>query len=151
MNPAGRTLSYGEQKNLEAKIQEIEDALGSKELVQGVNMNTPNRQKNVQELKRLKGILASQGVSQVSDKEKKDYEKEEELLRQDLQKGMPSWDKYQGSRPKDGPRHDKVVDWVVRSNEDIVRQQKIRRWKTLRRHIDPSNPKAAHVMHLFPD
>lgn len=151
MNPAGRTLSYGEQKNLEAKIQEIEDALGGKELVQGVNMNTPNRQKNLMELKRLKSILSSQGVHEVSDKERSAYEKEEEILRENLRKGMPSWDKYVGSRPKDGPRHDKVVDWIVRSDADPARQQMIKRWKTLRRHLDPSNPKAAHVMHLFPE
>lgn len=151
MNPVGRKLSYGEQKNLEAKIQELEDAQGGKELVQGVNMSSPNIQKNRREIQRLRSILATRGVGEVSAKEKSDAEKEEAILREKLQKGMPSWDRYQQSRPKDGPRHDKIVNWIVEADADVNRRQMIDRWKTLRRIINPHDPKAAHVNNLFPE
>lgn len=151
MNPTGRTLSYGEEVDLKRRIQDHKDSLGGKELMQGVNLSAPNVANAKKEIKKLETILNSQGIGEISDKERAEIEKEERLLREDLQKGMPSWDTYQGSRPQHGPRHDKLVDWIVRTNADPVRQQKIRRWKTLRRHLDPHNPKASHVMYLFPD
>ncbi len=151
MNPAGRTLSFGEQKALEARIQDLKDAQGGKELVQGVTMTSPNAAKNRAEIKRLEGILASQGVGKVSDKELADLEKEEKILRAELQKGMPTWDRFAQSRPKDGPRHDKMVEWIVTSDADPMRSQMIRRWKNLRRHMNPHDPKFSHVNKLFPD
>lgn len=151
MNSAGKTLSYGEQKALVDKIQDLKDASGGKELVQGVNMSSPNVQKNRQELRRLEGILSSQGIFEISAKERTAIEAEEKLLREDLQKGMPSWDRYVASRPKDGPRHDKMVSWITQTDGDPIRSQKVRRWKTLRRYLFPLDPKASHTMHLFPE
>lgn len=149
MNPAGRTLSYGEEKDLDKRIQDVRDSLGGKEVMQGVNMNAPNVQLARKKLQQLEAIKTSQGVGELSDKEKTKIEEEEKLLREDLQKGMPSWDEYERSRPKDGPRHHRLVDWIVRSDADPVRQQKIRRWKTLRRYLDPHNSRAAHTENLF--
>lgn len=151
MNSAGRTLSYGEQKALEFRIQDLKDAQGGKELAQGVNMTSPNAAKNRAELKRLEGILSSQGVGKISDKELAEVEKEEKILREDLQKGMPTWDRFAQSRPKDGPRHDKLVEWISISDADPIRSQKVRRWKNLRRHINPYDPKFSHVNKLFPE
>lgn len=149
MNPAGRTLSYGEQVDLERRIQDTKDSLNGKELMQGVNVNAPNFKLARKKLEQLESILSSQGVGEVSGPEREKIEKEERLLREDLQKDMPSWETYVGSRPKDGPRHDKIVTWINQSNSDPVRQQKIRRWKSLRRYLDPHNPKASHVNNLF--
>jgi hypothetical protein len=151
MNPAGKTLSYGEEKALRERIQDLKDAQGGKELVQGVNMSSPNLARNRAELQRLQNILNSQGVSQLSKKELDEAEKEEKVLRDDLQKGMPSWDRYVQSRPKDGPRHDKIVEWIVDSDADPIRQQKVKRWKSLRRHINPNDPKFSHTNRLFPE
>lgn len=151
MNPAGKTLSYGEQKALEARIQDLKDAQGGKELVQGVSMSSPNAAKNRAELQRLQNILNSQGVSQLSKKELDEAQKEEKILLEDLRIGMPRWDQYVNSRPKDGPRHDKIVEWIVENDADPIRQQKVRRWKSLRRHINPNDPKFSHTNRLFPE
>lgn len=149
-NPSGRTLSYGEQKSLESKIQDHKDALGGKEVLQGLNVNSPNVVVSRREIKRLEGILSSQGIGEISEEERGKIAVELKALTADLQKGMPSWDRYISSRPKDGPRHDRMINWINTTNADPVRQQKIKRWKTLRRYLDPHNPKASHVMHLFP-
>lgn len=151
MNTSGKTLSYGEQKALESKIQELKDAKGGKEVVQGVNIGAPNVQVLDRQVKRLEAVLSSQGVGEISDKEREKYVLEEKALKEDLRKGMPTWTQYANSRPKDGPRHDRIVEWIGRSNKDPVRQQKIRRWKTLARHLNPFDPKASHTNRLFPD
>jgi hypothetical protein len=151
MNVTGKTLTYGAQKDLERRIDDLKDALGGKEVVQGVNVTSPNIALAKKRINQLEGLLSSQGVGKISDKEREDAEKECKLLETDLRKGMPTWDQYVGSRPKDGPRHDKMVDWITQTNADPLRQQKIQRWKSLRRHLYPENPKASHVMYLFPE
>lgn len=150
MNAAGKTLSFGEQKWIEQRIQELKDARGGKELIQGVNFESPNKKMVDREIAKFESVLATQGIHPVSDSEKVEKEKEKKLLEEDLRKGMPRWDVYAGSVPKDGARHDKIVNWISDSNNDPVRQQKIRRWKTLARQLDPDHPKASHVMNLFP-
>lgn len=155
MNAAGRTLSYGEQQDLERRIQELKDTVGGKELVQGVNLSVPNKEIIGRRLKQMQTTLASQGVGQISDKDRADMEKECLMIKDKLQTGfpgkqMPSWDVYVGSRPKDGPRHDRLVSWILWFNSDSTVQQLVRRWKNLRRHLDPQDPKASHISNLFP-
>jgi hypothetical protein len=156
MNTAGRTLSYGEQKDLERRIQDLHDAAGGKELVQGVNITAPNKEMMNRQLKHLQNTLASQGVGEVAEKERVEMEKECRMIEDKIRTGfpgrpMPTWSAFVSSRPKDGPRHDKIVAWDLWFNNDPTVQQLVRRWKTLRRHLDPHDPKASHVSHLHPD
>lgn len=150
----GRVLNYGEQKNIEGKLQELKDSRNEKEVIQGVNLKIANKNAAAlvdRRIKNLEGILSSQGVgAALSGKEKEDAEKECRLLEEKLHKDMPTWGQFVGSRPKDGPNHDKIVNWIIESEADPERRQLKQRWKNLRRQLYPNNPKAAHDMYLYP-
>lgn len=158
MNSVGRTLNYGEEKFIKQKIQDLEDTIQGRELVgtQGVHLTANNIVKVRRQVDELKTVLKTQGVREISEKERVEMEKECRMIEEKIRNGfpgyaMPSWDRYVGSRPKDGPRHDRLVDWCTWFNSNSVVQNLVKRWKSLRRHLDPMNPKSSHVMYLFPE
>lgn len=157
MNTTGRTLNYGEEQSIKERIQDIDDALLGREhpSAQGVNFSSPNAGLARRKKQELESILKSQGVRDISAKEHDEMEKECRMIEEKIQTfpnhKMPTWDQYIGSNPKGGFRHDKLVEWCGWFNSNPQIRQLVQRWKSLKRHLEPHDPRASHMNRLFPE
>lgn len=136
----GRPLSTKEEKVLDDKIKSLKDMRDGVEIEQGVSFEVKNKAALDQEISKMENIRQMNSISEVGEAEKGKYMREVKLLEEDLQRGAPTWEQYERSRPHDGPSHNAIVNWIVATQADKVRNQKVQRWKTLRRLLGlPSN------------
>ena len=148
-----RVLSYAEEKFLDAKQKDIERDIRHGELQQGVNFE-PKEIKNLQKrLDDLKTVKNRYGAVRLSGKEREQAEKEIKLIeaRVAVKWGgrIPTYTEY-WQRPKEGGIHfQNLVDKITELNSDREYQELIKRWKFLRRGLEPQNKRIDSVLHLF--
>jgi len=145
-----QSLSHGEEQSLERQIVDLEKQADGAEIQQGLNYQAPNKvnvQKRIAELRRIR---ETRSVRKAVGPERDSVEMELNKLMAELQVGMPTWKEYSHTRKKDGSVYNTVKQWIIRSQADPARTQKIIRWKYLRRRLDPENPYIASTMKLFP-
>lgn len=147
---SSKILSPGEEKAIDKKINELKDIRDGVELMQGVNYETKDKAGVIKEIGKLESERSSHSLLELSDTDRIRALKELKVLQDDLQKGMPTWDQYVSLTPKHGPRYTALVRQIVLWESDPIRRQKVQRWKTLRRLVDPQDEQAANVMYLFP-
>lgn len=147
-----KPLGFMEDKSLRERKGVLEDMRDNVEVTQGVQHEVSNKKAITEELGRIEKTLANHSVAEMdlSKDERSQIEKEEEALRVDLQKDMPTWTEYSTLTPKHGARYQLLVQKIGKWNVDHTRRSKIMRWKTLRRLLDPHNPKADSTIFLFP-
>ena len=149
--PAPRkTLSHGEEVALDRQIGDLQKQVDGQEIEQGLNHQAPNRanvQKRIGELKRIR---ETRSVRQAVGSERDQIEMQLRKLTAELQVGMPTWAEYAYTRKKNGPIYDQIKQWIIRSESDPVRRNKIAQWKYLRRRLDPTDPYIASTKRLFP-
>lgn len=147
-----KVLGYHEEKALKERSRELADVRDNVEVAQGVGFETKDKGAVQKEIKRVESVLSAQSASEIdlSPSEKSQVEKEEAMLKAELQKDMPTWREYVSLTPRDGSRYSMLVNKIVQWNQNPERQAKVRRWQTLRRVLDPHNPKASSTVHLFP-
>ena len=143
-------LSYGEEHSLDRQIGDLQNQIDGKEIDQGLNHQAPNRASVQKRIDQLQRIRETRSVHQVVGRERDQVEMQIKSLTAELQKGMPTWREYAFTRKKDGPVYNQLKQWIIKSEQDPVRKQKIARWKYLRRCIDPSDPYIASTTRLFP-
>lgn len=145
-----KTLSFSEEKVLETKIRQLQDASDGIEVegMQGVNYQARDKKVVDEKLAKLKEMQAANKVERATGPEREKLEIREKLLRAELDPGI-SYDKYISLRRKDGIPYLKLVQQIVKFDADNVRQQKISEWKRIRRRLEPEDRDASNVMHLF--
>ena len=115
---------------------------------QGVVHETKDKKVLSQRLSQLKKIHDAQKVEEARGEERVNLEKEEEILRKRLDPKM-TWDEYSMTQRKHGIRYQKLVTQIQKWNSDPVYQADIKKWKYIRRRLDPQDPNISNVMHLF--
>lgn len=143
-------LSFAEEQSLNQKIQNLEDAKDGVELknAQGVTTETKDPKAINAQLAHLKKIKEAQTVERAVGAERDKLEKEEALLRARLDPKM-SWDEYSMTQRKHGMRYQRLVQQIGKWNSDQQYQTDMKRWKYVRRRLDPDDPNVSNVMHLF--
>ncbi len=147
---SAKVLSGNEEKAINQRIDQLKEIVNEKEIVQGVNFEAQDVKPIEKQIADLEKIKREQGVPALSAKEKDRVFNEERMLREDLQKDMPTWDEYVGLTPKSGARYSTLVRKIYNWERDPVRRQKVQRWKMLRRMMEPEDPQFASTMYLFP-
>lgn len=145
-----KSLSLAEEKALNEKINYLEDVRDGVEIkdAQGVTHEVKDPKALEENIRRLKSIRDTQSVEMATGSERVALEKEEALLRERLDPGM-SWDEYMNTKRRDGMRFIKLVNKIQQWNSDAQRQSDIKRWKYIRRRLDPQDPNASNTMNLF--
>ncbi len=142
--------SFQEEKAINEQIDQLKEIADERELEQGIRLENRNPKAIDAKIAELEKLKRAHGVPQLSPVERSRALKEVEMLTEDLQKDMPTWDEYVSLTPKHGARYTALVRKIVSWENDPVRRQKVQRWKTLRRLIEPNDPMAASTMYLFP-
>ncbi len=149
--PNRTSLSLAEENSFDRQIEDLEKQVSGAEIQQGLNHQAPNRanvQKRIEELRRIR---ETRSVRAAVGREREEVEMEIQSIKDELQKGMPTFKEYSFTRKKDGPFYNALKQWIVRSEQNPVRRQQIARWKYLKRRIDPTDPYIANTTNLFPD
>lgn len=148
-----RVLSFAEEQFLDAKKKDIERDIQRGEVQQGVNFE-PKDIKNLQKrLDDLKTIKNRYGAVRLAGKEREQAEKEIKLIeaRIAVKWGgrIPSYTEY-WQKPKDGGIHYlNLVDKIAELNSDREYSELVKRWKYLRRRLEPENKRIDSVLNLF--
>lgn len=145
-------LGYNEEKSLREEAQRLRDIKDGVEVTQGVQYEAKDNAAVATRLKQVEATLSARSVTEMdlSPEDRRRAMNEEVALREDLQKDMPTWKEYSRLSPRDGAVYTNLVNKIAKWDADPIRRQKIRRWKTLRRLLDPHNPKSDSTVHLFP-
>jgi len=148
-----KVLSVGEEKALNQTIDDLKKMRDGAELndMQGVNFEISDKASVQKKIDDLEKIRRNHSAQNYSSRDRQSIMAELNALTLELQEGMPTWTQYISSRPQHGPGHQKMVAWVLKTQADPIRQQKINRWKTLRRAAFPDDPQASNVMYLYPE
>lgn len=146
----GRALSVAEERNIDSQMQETQDTIDGVEIAHGVDRIALDKKKLREKLAYLRRVKETRGIRRVEGRERAAVEAEEKVLRLDLQKGMPTWKIYSRTKRQDGPTYVKLVDWILKSEQDPRRRRNIQRWRSLRRMLEPENVRFASVIFLFP-
>lgn len=149
---SNRVLSYAEDKFLAEKEKQMESDLSRKELSQGVNWEPKDEKVLRSRLADVKAIRNKFTAERLSGKERVQAEKEITLIEQALAKKwggkIPSHSEY-WMRPKEGGiRYLGLVDSIARVNSDPEYSELIKRWKYLRRGLEPNDRRIDNTMHL---
>lgn len=148
--PTSKIISHAEEKALDKQLEGLKDIRDEKELMQGVSYEARDRGAVEAKIKELEQIKATHGAPELSAVERDRAFKELKGLEDDLHQGMPTWDEYISLTPKHGARYTALVKKIVQWEGDAVRRQKIARWRTLRRVLDPNDDQADAMLYLFP-
>lgn len=147
---SSKILSHTEEKKLDEQIESLKDIRDEKELMQGVSFEARDRSAVEARIRELEQVKATNGAPELSAAERDKALKELKALEEDLQRDMPTWDEYNTLNPKHGARYTSLVKKIVKWGDDVVRRNKIVRWKMLRRVLDPHDETADQILYLFP-
>jgi hypothetical protein len=142
-------LSLKEEDVLRKRLSMLKDIKDGKEIVQGVTYESKDPKKLDDDIAAIEHELSLRSVRPAVGNERQEVLREIRIVEEDLRKGMPSWEQYANTKRRDGMPYIKIVNWIKKSETDPVRKAKIKRWKFLRRRLDPKDPFIADTMHLF--
>lgn len=148
--PNRSSISHSEETSIDRQIEDLEKQVDGAEIRQGLNYQAPNRANVQKKIAELRRIRETRSVRKAVGREREQIEMEIGDLKEELQKGMPTFKEYSFTRKKDGPFYNALVQWIAKSESDPVRVGRIKRWKYLRRRLDPENPRIASTTLLFP-
>lgn len=144
-----QSLSLKEEEVLKKRLALLEDIRDGKEIVQGVSYESKNPKQLEDEMLAIKKELEFRSVKSATGTDRADVLRELKILEEDLRKGIPSWDVYVNTKRRDGISFLKLRNWIMKCETDPVRRSKVKRWKFLRRRLDPQDPFIADTMFLF--
>ena len=151
MKPIVRTqnLSLKEEEVLKKRKALLEDIRDGREIVQGVSYESKNPKQIEDEISAIDKELQFRSVKAAVGNERAEVVRELKILEEDLRKGMPSWDTFVNTKKRDGTSFLKLRNWIIKNETDPLRRSKVKRWKFLRRRLDPTDPYVADTMFLF--
>ena len=149
----GKVLSYAEERALDEKIKQLESEADGKEIQQGLSYTPKDSGLIKKHLEQLKQIKASGSAQKFQGNERREAEVEIRRIEQMIAKKwggrIPTLREYWVT-PKAGIDYLRLVDRIVKLNKDREYAEMIRRWKYLRRRMDPEDVLADNVLNLFP-
>lgn len=151
--PAKRVLSWKEEDFLDQKRKDLEHAMNSKEIQQGLNFEHRDKavlQKRIDELKSIKNRY---GAVRLENRERVQAEVEIQRLEKAIAKKwggrVPTYAEY-WTRPKEGGiRYLQLRDKIANLNRDAEYSEYVKRWKYLRRRMEPEDRQIDSTLHLF--
>ena len=143
-------LSHSEEQSLDRTIGDLNKQIDKTEISQGLNHAAPNKENVQKRIAELRRIRETRSVRKAVGREREQVEMEIKKLTEELQKGMPTWKEYSFTRKKDGPVYNQLKQWIIGSETNPLRKQRIARWKYLKRRLDPTDPYIASTTRLFP-
>jgi hypothetical protein len=148
----GKVLSYAEEKAADQRIKDFENELMGKEVAQGLSF-TPDKIQAVEKwLAHYKKMKSQMGAHRYEGKERGEAEVEIRRIEQRIAVKwggrIPSYQELWITQ-KQGIQYLNLVQQWVKHNADREYNELIRRWKYLRRRMEPEDPHADNVLHLF--
>ena len=147
-----KVLSYAEEKAAEQRIKDLENELSGGEVGQGLSFQPKNIQTVEKWLNHYKKMKAGMGAHKYTGKDREQAEIEirkiEQALAQKWGGRIPSYSELWINQ-KQGIQYLNLVQQWVKHNADRQYNELIRRWKYLRRRMEPDDPHADNVLHLF--
>jgi hypothetical protein len=148
-----RVLSVQEERFASNKIQELEKVMEGKETQQGLSFEPRDIQSVEKWLTHYKALKARGGATRFEGKERAQAEMELRRLVDAIAKKwggkIPSWEEYNITPRNGGIRYHQLRDRIVKINKDREYAELIRRWKYVRRRMEPDDESADSVLHLF--
>jgi len=146
--------------------EEIYESVDNRNFIKG-EISSMERMLKADEQRKHKKILDPDNVKKQIDTQKKylnkvtpkkkrgvkarDIEKEAKKLHEEIKKELLPTNEFNRRYPKDNDAHDREMDFEravqrqMQLQSDKKFKAKVRRWKTLRRQIDPDDPHVANV------
>jgi hypothetical protein len=148
-----KVLSFAEERAVKEKIKTLEAELGGTEVQQGLSYTPRDPAILKKHLERLKQIESSGSAQRYEGNERREAEVEIRRIEQMIAKKwggrIPTFDEY-WVKPTAGIRFLKMRDTIVRLNKDREYAELIRRWKSLKRRMEPDDELSDNVLNLFP-
>lgn len=144
-----QSLSLKEEEVLKKRLALLEDIRDGREIVQGVNYDSKDPKQIESEIAQIRRELEFRSVKAAVGTDRDSVLRELKILESDLRKDMPSWDFYTNTKRRDGIAYLKLKNTITKWETDPVRKAKIKRWKFLRRRLDPTDKQIADTMFLF--
>lgn len=148
-----KTLSFNEEKDINSKIEYLEDVKDGVEIQQGVKPEVKDTKMLEAKLKHLKVIKEKYGVTRVEGRERIQAEKEVQKLEDRMKTfwggRFPTF-KEHWIKPKDGGiGYIRYVEQIRKNNASPEYNGLVTRWKTLKRMINPEDPHASNTLQLY--
>lgn len=144
-----QTLSLKEEEVLKKRLALLEDIRDEREIVQGVSYESKNPKQIEEEITAIKKELEFRSVKSATGADRAAVLRELKSIEEDLRRDMPTWDVYVNMKKRDGVAFLNLRNQIIKWETNPVRKSKVKRWKFLRRRLDPSNPFIADTMYLF--
>ncbi len=151
--PAKRVLSWKEEDFLDQKVKDLENAKYNKEIQQGVNFEHRDKALIDRKLSELKTIKSRYGAERIEGNERAQAELElkrlERAIAQKWGGRVPTHAEY-WIRPKEGGiRYLQLRDKIANLNRDQEYAEYVKRWKSIRRRMEPADKTIDSTLHLF--
>ena len=147
-----RVLSYAEEDALKSKVRVLEDNLKGKELQQGVKIEPRDIKAQEEKLRHMKEVLRQGGAVRLEGRERVHAEMEIKRLEEEMKKmwggKFPTYAEH-WTTPKAGMAYRNYVNKIVNLNRSKQYGELVRRWKYLRRRLEPQDALIDSTMQLF--
>lgn len=148
----GKVLSFAEEKAADDRIKELESQLMGKEVQQGLSFE-PRDVKTIENwLAHYKKMKANQGAQKFEGTERVSAEMElrriEDAIRVCWGGRIPNYSELWINQ-RAGIDYLNLVQKWVKLNANREFHELIRRWKYIRRRMEPEDPNADNILHLY--
>ena len=148
-----KILSFAEERAVNEKIKQLKSELGGTEVQQGLSFTPKDPGLLKKHLERLEQIKSAGSAQRFEGTERREAEVEIRRIEQMIAKKwggrVPTFDEY-WVKPTAGIRFLKMKETIVRLNKDREYAELIRRWKALKRRMEPEDELSDNVLNLFP-
>lgn len=147
-----RVMSYAEERAAEERIKDLEAEMMGKEVRQGLTYQPKDIQTVEKWLAHYKQLKASRGAVRLEGKERVQAEVElrriEDRIRVIWGGKIPSFQEI-WITPRAGIDYLNLVNKFVELGKNREFHELVRRWKSIRRQMEPSDPNADNILHLY--
>lgn len=147
-----KVLSYAEEQAADKRIKDLETELMGKEVQQGLSFQPKDIQTIEKWLAHYKKMKANMGATKFEGKDRTQAEIEMRRIIQAIEKKwnghIPSYQELWINQ-RAGIQYLQLVQNWIRLNVDREYGELVKRWKYLRRRMEPDDPNADNVLHLF--
>lgn len=147
-----KILSFQEEKAIKDKVHQLEDNIKGKEIQQGVKVEPRDIKALEAKLRGMREVLNQGGAVRLEGRERVHAEMEIKRLEEEIKKmwggSIPSYDEH-WMTAKAGIRYRSYVNKLVFLNSSRKYAELVRRWKYLRRRLEPQDSRIDSTMHLF--
>lgn len=146
-------LSFNAERTISQKVKQLEDDIKGKEIQQGVKIEPRDIRVLEQKLRGMRETLKQGAASRLEGRERQQAEMEIKRLEEAMKKfwggRFPSQEEHWITPKAGGIRYRNYVNKITQINSSKQYAELIRRWKHLRRRLEPSDPDISNTLHLM--